>query len=131
MEMFSYAISPIDFDWVLAPKVSPLIERLKDEVDKLNLEFGQDEFLRNFEELETSDGLNNIRSIMRMYDGYQMALRYAREAGWEGDHVEPPRYFVIPAESDFYIGFTFKQENSGVTFVISPIPLPHLEPITF
>lgn len=125
MEMFSYAISPIDFDWVLAPKVSSLAERLKGAADSLNLEVDYEKFF------ESSDAVSDISSISSVYTQYHNALRCAKEAGWEGDHREPPRYFVIPAETDFYIGFIFKQDNSGVTFVISPISLPHLDPISF
>lgn len=124
MELRCYRISPIDFNWVLAPKISSLAEKLKGAVETLDLEVGCDELFKNLE------AIDDVRSIMAVYDGYISALEHAKRAGWEGDHAEPPRYFVIPAETDFYFGFIFKQSNSGVTFVISPISLPHLDPLS-
>lgn len=54
----------------------------------------------------------------------------ARKLGWEGDvRGKDCAKFLIPDEMGFAEGFIWKQDNNGTCFVISPIPLPHLEAI--
>ena len=50
-------------------------------------------------------------------------------SGWEGDVRDGTGIYVfaVPGEeSDTEVGFVFKQDNNGTTFVISPVELPHL-----
>lgn len=48
---------------------------------------------------------------------------------WEGDIVENGLLvFALPCDScETKVGFIWKQENNGSTFVASPFPLPWLE----
>lgn len=47
---------------------------------------------------------------------------------WEGDVTEGPFIFSLPDphRSIMEIGFVWKQENNGTTFVLSPFQLPWL-----
>ena len=46
---------------------------------------------------------------------------------WEGDIRGKIEVFSVPAEGMTEIGFILKQDNNGTTFIISPVPLPHLD----
>ena len=58
------------------------------------------------------------------------ALNVARFCGFDGtftDKKNEPHLLPVPWSSDVVIlGFVFKQENNGDTFVISPVSLEHL-----
>lgn len=52
----------------------------------------------------------------------------SRKIGWDGDHRQEPRFFVLPDPENFTmaLGFVIKQDNDGLCFVVSPFPLQHL-----
>ena len=72
------------------------------------------------ESLEDVD--HNGFILSRFFEG----LSLAKEVGWEGDFREPPCVFSIPSDQ-FYLGFAFKQDNNGSTFILSPVELPWLD----
>lgn len=59
-------------------------------------------------------------------DDWDSAQDAAGANGWEGDFRQDPRVFWVPFDGEFSYGFTFKQDNNGTTFVVSPVALPHL-----
>jgi len=50
---------------------------------------------------------------------------------WEGDIKDGIYVFAIPGDVETRIGFVWKQDNNGQTFVISPVELPHLKEYSF
>ena len=50
----------------------------------------------------------------------------ASAAGWEGDFRDEPVVFWVPGDNLFEYGFVLKQDNNGLTYVVSPVELPHL-----
>lgn len=111
--MFAYHIGPIDNGWGNLESVQAAVTRLKNDITKLR--FGPpgpkgidpDEFMESVELAESA----------------------AARVGWEGDYKQGPKVFWVPIDDAFTWGFVFKQGNNGSTFVISPIPMPHLTKI--
>ncbi|EDQ9666766.1 hypothetical protein KO48_003418 [Salmonella enterica subsp. enterica serovar Bredeney] len=122
-KLYSYAIPPIDFDWAIMPTVESLAGTIKAAIDKLgvNAEYVSEQYYTD------QDAASTIWSVAKLYMCFLDAKERARKAGWDGTNSELPRYFTIPDELDVYVGFIFKQYNNGDTFVVSPIPLAHLE----
>ena len=100
---YTYEIPPIDFGWGSLKTVKEtLLEMFEDE----NQEDSLDIFALDWRESQLS----------------------ARKKGWEGDFRCGPKVFWIPMNGDKMVyGFVFKQDNNGITFVVSPVPLPWLE----
>lgn len=112
---YAYALSPIDHHWEF---LTPL--------NHLASEIGSAEALERV-----------LHGSTVMYDGilsdvlskdWALAKSLARNVGWEGDiKGRGPSVFWLPAENHFQYGFAFKQDNNGMTFVVSPVKLPWLE----
>jgi hypothetical protein len=49
---------------------------------------------------------------------------------WDGDIREGIYVFAVPDDTATKIGFIWKHDNNGCTFVISPIELPHLNQLS-
>ena len=64
-----------------------------------------------------------LTSFVNRWDAAKEA---AKGKGWEGDFRQDPVVFWIPVGIGFECGFVFKQDNNGTTFVIAPVPMPHL-----
>jgi hypothetical protein len=47
--------------------------------------------------------------------------------GWQGDHRQIPSVLWLPVEDAFRPGFAIKQDSNGITYIISPVGLPHLK----
>jgi hypothetical protein len=60
---------------------------------------------------------------------FNISKELATENGWEGDFRGSAYVFWIPDEHNMRYGFVWKQDNNGTTFVVSPVPLPHLKDI--
>ncbi|EEC5248977.1 hypothetical protein ACR8TE_004698 [Salmonella enterica] len=124
-KLYGYSIPPIDFGWELTPTVESLIERLRETLTRIDVN-------RNYEfeeggegtDITTYDGVYDIATLLRHFKEAQTC---ARRTGWQGDNAEKPGYFTIPDQDEFWVGFVFKQCKSGRTYVVSPIPFPHLE----
>ncbi len=113
--MYCYGISPIDFGWELSKTVQEMVTILSSNPDA------------DWDE-ENPLSFSLLKSFLA---GWEEAKRLAKEIGWEGDFRECPHVFAIPDENDFSYGFVIKHDNNGDTFVISPVPLPHLNKICF
>jgi hypothetical protein len=61
---------------------------------------------------------------------WAQAQAVAALLGWEGDFNGPPRVFTLPDPDrcEYLDGFVFQQDHRLTTFVISPFPMPWLEP---
>ena len=78
---------------------------------------------------------NNYKSpyLEELIDSFERdlyhAIYLATNKGWEGDFCQKPRLFFIPMLDNDTIqyGFMFKQSHGGRTYVVSRVPLPHLE----
>lgn len=113
LKLFTYAIAPIDFYWEFLVKVEDHAAMLAAAEAREQVKGVQEEFAR--------DGL---AGFLAAWDDAQQA---ARQAGWEGDFAQSPRVFWLPTtDHEFSFGFVVKQDNNGTTFVMSPVPLPHL-----
>lgn len=110
--MYAYHISPMDFGWYRMPTIKQTVQTI--------LANCSDD-LMGFEE--------DARSIIRLLELYELALDRAKMVGWEGDFRSEtqPRVVLLPAENEPITIFVWKQDNNGSTFVVSPIPLPHLQ----
>jgi hypothetical protein len=59
----------------------------------------------------------------------RVAERACRELGWQGDYRDrEPLFFFVPDPRDFSakVGMLLKQNHGGMTYVASPVLLPHL-----
>jgi hypothetical protein len=57
-------------------------------------------------------------------------LRMGRFVGWEGDFIHKPRILYFPRIDNYYdfaVGYIWKQQNNGITFLASPFKLDYLE----
>lgn len=103
--MFGYVLSPIDwFDGCI----------------------DLDDFIKNYQTRSVVDDdfqkHNEIHEILtRLLEG----MKFSK--WWEGDLREPIKVFAVPGDGKTDVGFIWKQDNNGTTFVLSPVPLQHLE----
>lgn len=74
------------------------------------------------------DAEYGVCSLWDFMNSWMDAGLAAIKLGWEGDFRNEPCVFWVPGNDTVLIhGFVFKQDNNGSTFVISPVPMPHLE----
>lgn len=114
MNWYVYDLSPVDFGW----------EKLKT-VEETAKELGAAEAMmraRGENPAMLDDPL--LDDFLNNWDSAQGA---AQEKGWEGDFRHAPVVFWIPFGGAFQYGFAFKQDNNGVTFIVSPKPMHWLE----
>jgi hypothetical protein len=98
MSWYAYCIYAIEDDWDLNMSIDEFREKK-----------GSKAYLWNFE------------------DHWDMAQEAARQVGFEGEITAGPVVFLIPDEPFFHYAFAFSHQRNGETFIISPIPLKHLE----
>ncbi|CDG16802.1 hypothetical protein [Xenorhabdus doucetiae] len=104
---YTYTISAIDHRWEFLPTVEEILTKLvSSEDDK--------------EEYEDK----TFRSLSQFLADWEEARTIADY--WEGDFVKGPYVFCVPNDLTLSYGFVWKQYNNGLTFVISPVELPHL-----
>lgn len=109
--MFVYGIYPIDFGWENCPTV--------------------DDFAATLARREFSQPGYGYEGDFEAYKvAFEKAKELAATVGWEGDFRGPAHVFFVPTEGSFKYGFAWKQDNNGDTFVVSPVPLPHLNEIS-
>lgn len=114
MTWFAYAFSPIDFGW----------ERLDSVADTARAIGGDEAFAK----AKGGDMLmEEGPTIDEFLRNWESAKQAAYDEGWEGDCRQGPVVFWVPMSTTFEYGFAFKQDNNGVTFVISPVPMPWLD----
>lgn len=107
-----YSIPPIDFRW----------QHLKT-VGTSAAEIAAEETHAKVAGVETHSDPDLGEFMAR----WEEAKDLARDQGWDGEFREPAVVFWMPVEGTFEPGFVIKQDNNGTTFVVSPVPLPHLE----
>ena len=73
-------------------------------------------------EYDTFDGLN----LNDFLDKLSSAAGLAARAGWEGELRHGVFVFFLPADGMCSVGFVFKQDNNGTTFVVTEVPLDYL-----
>lgn len=114
MSWYVYSeLVPIDFNWEHLPTVESVAVNLARIEAESQIRFGKD----------CSAGL----SYSEFIDLWESAKIAATTEGWEGDFRHPPCVLWQPVDDAFRPGFVIKQDNNGTTFVVSPVPLPHLE----
>lgn len=101
--MILYAIEPIDWRWNLLPTLSDIA------MSSCRDEYEEDEIVQD------------------LFDSYARAMKAAEKSWWEGDFSQKPRVLLLPSGNEFEFGFVWKQNNGGMTFVASPVPLGNLE----
>lgn len=110
---YVYSMEPIDFGW---GQLQPVSKHLV--------------YLATQESLAKLEGMQNEEdSVDSFLAAFNEAKSLAFQAGWEGDFRGQACVFFLPqpGSGKFEYGFTWKQDNNGVTFVVSPFPLPWLE----
>jgi hypothetical protein len=113
MKVYAYHITPMDIGWEMMPTLDQVIrEASKYKIPHQPLAF-----------IESTQYLLNFAAL---------AFKEAEKVGWEGDFRpgHEPRVFFIPNEVDVSYGLVWKQDNNGATFVISPVPMPHLQELS-
>ena len=110
--MFRYMLSPIDY-FGGCVDLWQYIEQLRTE---------QEEYGQMMTKYECESQVNSVLTKLSC----EMAKLV--KAGWEGDVRGRIFVFAVPGtEVNTEIGFLFKQDNNGTTFVMSPVELPHLQ----
>lgn len=114
MSWHVYEIPPIDFNWEYLPTVEETAVTLASQEAKVLVREGN---------LSSIPGMDCDQFL----DLWQSAQDEAGENGWAGDHKEAPVVMWLPTDGEFAPGFVIKQSNNGTTYVVSPVPLPHLD----
>lgn len=117
-----YAVSPIDHDWELLPLA-----------ESVAADIAREQAVEVVHRRPGAEGAAYHHDVAEFLAALQEAKTAARNAKWqwEGDYRpdKSPRVFWLPDPgwSCFRYGFVWKQDNNGMTFVVSPFPLPWLE----
>ncbi|GAB7563970.1 hypothetical protein LG202_20090 [Methylobacillus methanolivorans] len=105
-----YRVSPIDHGWHYLKTVNETARLLGG----------------NWAEAEA----NGLVADHPRVEVFLAAYRFAREAaiahGYDNINRNQPVVFWLPDSTIFNYGFVFKSDNGGITYVISPKPLPWL-----
>lgn len=114
MTWYVYELGPIDFGWEHLASVEETAARI-----------GGDEARASVAPHTVDISGPTVAEFLASWSSAQVA---ARDRGWEGDFRNDPVVFWVPAvEVEFTYGFVLKQDNNGMTYVVSPVPLPHLD----
>lgn len=116
---YGYGMFPIDYGWHWCRTVREFVASLSPDYDTLYPEHFPDE-------INTAVG-----ELTQFSCDMKQAMAIAKALGWEGDVRGDMHVFPIPSDTSFTYGFAWKHDNNGDTFIISPVPLPHLIPYTF
>ena len=67
-------------------------------------------------------------AALRNFDAvFDAAKTEARRLGWQGDLKVHPRVFWMPGEKRSIYGIAWQAEDDEVTYVASPVAMPHLD----
>ncbi len=87
-----------------------------------------DDFIKNYQAKSiVNDDFQKYNEIYEILTKLLESMKFSD--WWEGDLKESIQVFSIPGDGETDIGFIWKQNNNGTTFVVSPIPLPYLNEI--
>lgn len=112
MNWYVYEISPIDLNWEFLPSVESVAKSLAATHAEMSVSHGKTFF--------------PALSYEEFIELWSFAQEQARAEGWQGDHREIPRVLWLPVDDAFRPGFAVKQDSNGLTYVVSPVALPHL-----
>lgn len=113
MNWHVYEISPVDLNWKFLPSVESVAKNLAVMHAEMVVSQGKPFF--------------PALSYEQFIELWESAQDEARAEGWQGDHREPPCVLWLPVDDAFRPGFAIKQDRNGLTYVISPVALPHLK----
>lgn len=111
MQWHIYEIIPIDFGWSNLQTVKETAAR-----------FGEIHGAALAEESSPEEP-----SAADFIGTWRDAQAAAAAAGQTGPLRQDPVVFWMPDEHEFKPGFVIKEDNNGITYVVSPVPLAHLE----
>lgn len=112
MSWYIYSETAIDHNWECLPSVAQMAQKLGGHTAALLTEVHQ--------------GLPpSTEDVDRFLEAWKSARSAASMFGWEGDFMQGPVVFWLPAPNfaTFLYGFVFKQRNNGQTYVVSPCEL--------
>ncbi len=110
---YLYDLAPIDHNWEYLPTVEAIAKEL-----------GATEAVMTARHGSTSGCAGiDLASFLEAWDSAQGAIPVPRER-----FSHPPVVMWLPfADEDrFGFGFIAKDSNNGTTYVVSPVPMPHL-----
>ena len=108
-----YEVSPIDFNWEYLPTVESTAGALASEEARMRVS-------------QPTAAAPHIDCDEFLFM-WNTAQDEALSKGWEGDHRVDPVVMWVACVDAFRPGFVIKQDNNGTTYVVSPVPLRHLE----
>ena len=111
MSWFVYEITPIGINWDLLPTVK-----------EMALKLGARDI-----ECAHAGGGQPSPDAKAFLSSWKSAEHAASVEGWQGALGQEPATLFLPVKGTFNFGFVMKQDNNGKTFVVSPVPLPHLD----
>jgi len=113
MSWYVYEISPVDLNWDFLPSVESVAKSLAAMHAEMSVNHGNLFF--------------QALSYDEFLELWASAQEEARAVGWQGDHRQIPSVLWLPVEDAFRPGFAIKQDSNGITYIISPVGLPHLK----
>lgn len=105
-----YLTEPLEFNW----RYCKSVDETAAEIEK------------NYPSSETENCDYHCPTLEEFQTNWKMAKQLAQENHWNGDFKQGPVVFWIPSHGSFLYGFAFKQEEDGVTYIISPVELAWL-----
>lgn len=123
MKYYVYHIGPIDF-FVGAMQITSLVGvGDKEELSR---------HLRCLTKHSYWDAVKGITGMSEKYIELKLfleALEAVNVKGFDGVFRDGEEFFAfsVPSDGCFQMGFVFKQNNNGCTFVASPVRMVHLE----
>lgn len=115
MNWFTYELPPIDLNWELLHTVEDIAKTLAAREAAFAVKEGRP---------PNGAFALTVDELLKLWESAKGA---ADQAGWDGDFRIEPRVLPIPDETAFRVGFVFKQDNNGTTYVVSPVEMPHLD----
>lgn len=105
---YAYAVPPVDYRWQHLHSMHQVISSLASG------------------DIEPPPEGFDAEALSYFQSNWETARMAAMAAGWDGEFRLAPRVFWVPVRDAFELGFVIKQDYCGVTYVISPVPMPWL-----
>jgi hypothetical protein len=115
--LFAYRVNPIDFGFELMPTVEEHMARLQRQ-KTYHQSFAHSPYEGSHADCSRPEAFAAFLSLGR---------KAALTVDWDGDVRDHMHVFFVPGDNKMHAAIIWKQENNGDTFVVSPIPLPHLQ----
>lgn len=112
----TYTVSGLDTDWAYQPTVRDVLYQLAGEEPT------------PFEGHHPGTAFDlNTRRVKGFLQDWEAAHQLARDAGMRRHQNQATRVFWVPTHKGFQYGFVLQEYNQSTTYVVAPVPLPHLE----